>query len=138
MIDKALQLATKAHKGQIDKGGNPYISHPIAVSMMMRSGDEKVVALLHDVVEDSDITFEMLEDYGFSNEIIDAIRSITKCNGEDYNDYITRVKQNPIARKVKIEDLKHNMDLSRISEPCEKDYKRIEKYKDILNKLSTC
>lgn len=137
MLSKALKVAVKAHSNQVDKGGNPYIYHPAAVANMVESEEEKIVALLHDVVEDSSITLEVIESYGFSDRVLKALKVITKCKGEDYEDYINRVKQDPIACKVKIADLKHNMDLTRIPEPCEEDYVRVEKYKNNIKQLST-
>jgi len=138
MLDLAYKIACKVHENQLDKGGNPYILHPIAVSEMVDTEDEKIVALLHDTVEDTSITFEELKDYGFSNEIIIAIKAITKIKGESYEDYIDRVKDNPIALKVKIADLKHNMDLRRIPNPSRKDHERVRKYINTLKVLSTC
>jgi len=82
-----------AHEGQTDKGGKPYILHSITVSGMVETEDEKIFALLHDVVEDSPITFEKIESCGFSERVLKALKAITKCKGEDYEDYINRVKQ---------------------------------------------
>lgn len=135
MINKALEIAKKAHEGQFDKGGKPYINHPKYVSSIVVGEEEKIVALLHDVCEDSAITFSDIKNEGFSDLIVDAIKAITKIKGEEYQEYINRVKSNPIAIKVKLADLKHNSDISRIKEPNNNDYIRVEKYKKIISEL---
>lgn len=111
---KAMRVAYDVHHGQLDKGGAPYINHPLHVAESMRTEDETIAALLHDVVEDGDITLNDLRHEGFSSESIEAVRLLTKCDGTDYETYIQNIKANPIARRVKIADLQHNMDLSRI------------------------
>lgn len=132
-LEKALSLATEAHGGQVDKGGRPYINHPIAVAAMVDSEDEKVVALLHDVVEDTGITLEDLHrKYGFSSKIVYAVDCITKRAGESLHDYLLRVKRSELATAVKIADLTHNSDLSRISEPQAKDIQRVIRYRKEL------
>lgn len=137
MISKALRLAAAVHDQQVDKGGTPYILHPIAVANMMEIEEQKIVPLLYDVVEDSSVTFEMLTSYGFSYRVLRATKTITRHKGEDYKAYIARVKQDVLACKVKAADLKHNMDLSRTFEPCKEDYLRIERYRSVLKQLST-
>lgn len=114
MIAKALDIAYNSHKGQVDKGGNPYILHPIRVALHCQNEDEKIVALLHDVVEDTDVTIENLRIEGFDQHILDAIEALTKVEGENYEQFIQRVAQNDLATRVKIQDLKDNMDTSRI------------------------
>ena len=98
----AYRLASKAHKGQKDKGGEDYFKHPLTVSNKLSGDKEKVVALLHDVVEDTDVTVNDLKEAGFSDEVVSAVSTITKKAGEDYEEYLNRVKQNPIALRVKI------------------------------------
>jgi len=132
-ISKALELAIKAHYGQKDKGGNDYILHPITVALHCDTKQEKIVALLHDVVEDSNVKLDDLREFG--DEIVCAVNAITKKDGQTLNEYLECVKANNIARKVKIQDLTHNMDLSRIINPCEKDYQRVEKYQQELEYL---
>ena len=110
MLAKALNIAYSAHQGQIDKGGIPYIQHPIRVALNCLTDDEKIVALLHDVIEDTSVTVEELINEGFNQNIIDAIISLTKRNGEDYMTFIRRVSSNELATLVKIQDLKDNMD----------------------------
>ena len=124
----AKTLAAFAHKGQKDKAGRDYINHPLAVSESLTEETEKTVALLHDILEDTFVTEETLRNL-FGDEIADAVVSMTRIDGESYEDYIVRVGKNPISLKVKLADLKHNMDLSRLSVVTEADEKRTEKYK---------
>ncbi len=134
-VKKALAIATEAHKGQKDKGGNDYINHPLTVAKSMETDDEIIVALLHDVVEDTDTTIDDLKEAGFNDNVLNALATITKSDDESYDEYVQRVKKNPIATKVKLADLKHNSDLSRIKNPTEKDYKRVEKYHKYIELL---
>lgn len=133
-MEKALRVARRAHEGQKDKAGADYILHPLAVSGMVETDQEKIVALLHDVVEDSDITLLDLREMGFDDDVVEAVGLLTK-DGTGYDEYLARIKLNPLTRAVKIADLKHNMDLSRIPEPTEKDLQRLEKYKNSLEFL---
>ena len=136
MLERAIEIAVEAHKGQLDKGGNPYILHPLRVMMSVDFELEKIVAVLHDVVEDSDWTFEALLTDGFSNEVIEALKSVTKkSDNEDYDSFIQRAIRNPIGRKVKIADLRDNLDVTRIPDIGEKDLQRISKYKKALKTL---
>ncbi|WP_300727496.1 HD domain-containing protein [uncultured Bacteroides sp.] len=114
MINKALEIACRVHAGQTDKGGHPYIWHPVRVALHCDSEEEKVVALLHDVVEDTPVTLEALKAEGFSMAVLDALKCLTKIKGEEYMDFIRRVAGNELAVKVKIQDLKDNMDVSRL------------------------
>ena len=137
MLERAIEISVEAHKGQIDKGGSPYILHPLRVMGNVDGESEKIVAVLHDVVEDSNWTFEALLAEGFSNEVIEALKSVTKnSDHEDYDSFIQRAMQNPIGRKVKIADLRDNLDVTRIAELGDKDLQRINKYKKALKILS--
>lgn len=135
MANIALEIAINAHKGQKDLGGRDYIEHPKAVANLLEADEEKTVAYLHDVLEDIAITEDDLVRMGISSEIVYVIKVLTKKRGEPYTEYIERVKENELARKVKIADLQHNMDLSRISNPTKRDFERLEKYKKALKKL---
>ena len=138
MLERAIEIAVEAHKGKIDKGGSPYILHPLRVMMSVNGESEKIVGVLHDVVEDSVWTFEALLTEGFSVEAIEALKTVTKeSEDEDYDLFIQRAMRNPIGRKVKIADLRDNLDVTRISEITDKDVKRINKYKRALKFLST-
>ena len=129
LVTLAKSIAIKAHEGQVDKAGAPYWHHPAFVADQVATDEEKAVAWLHDVVEDTDVTFEDLLAQGIPSEVVEGVKAITKVAGESYDVYLNRVKANPLARAVKLADLRHNMDLSRIEEPTEKDFARIEKYK---------
>ena len=108
-LERAIEIAVQAHKGASDQGGSPYILHPLSVMHSLDTDDEKIVAVLHDVVEDTEWTFEKLLDEGFSVTVVDALRSVIKQEGgEDYFDFIQRAKKNPLGRKVKIADIQHN------------------------------
>ena len=129
ILDRAKAIATSAHEGQVDKAGKPYIEHPMRVMNMGKTVEEKIAGVLHDVVEDSDWTFEMLEKEGIPKDVLDALRCVTKLSeDEDYDHFIERVKTNPLAVKVKINDLKDNMDITRLGEVTEKDLARLNKY----------
>lgn len=136
-IDKALEIATKAHKGQVDKAGVDYIIHPITVSKLCQTKEAKIVGLLHDVVEDTNVTLKDLEEF-FSSDIIEAIRLVTKTEGFNIDEYYQNIKNNKIAKEVKLADLTHNMDLSRFNNQdlTEKDLKRKEKYQKYYEYLS--
>lgn len=130
----ASKIAYKAHEGQTDKAGVPYIFHPIHIAEQMDSEESCVVALLHDVIEDSDITLEILSKY-FNDDIIAALRVLTKKENDDYVMYIKRVKTNKLATKVKIKDLEHNRDLTRLDEVIDRDKKRSMKYWEAIRYL---
>ena len=136
LLELAIAITHKAHAGQLDKAGKPYILHPLTVMAQMDTAESKIVAVLHDAIKDSDLTVEELVQEGFPELITNAIAAITKRDGEMYADYLLRVMANAIARKVKIADVTHNMDISRIANPTEKDFQRLEKYKKVLNQLS--
>lgn len=131
---KAMIIAYEAHKNQVDKSGVPYIYHPIHVAEQMDTENECIIALLHDVVEDTNVTFKQLEEV-FSKEIIDILKLLTKKKDIDYYEYINKVKENTVARKVKIADIEHNLDRSRLDIITDKDIKREEKYKNALSML---
>ena len=131
---KAMIIAYEAHKNQVDKSGVPYIYHPIHVAEQMDTENECIIALLHDVVEDINVTFKQLEEV-FSKEIIDILKLLTREENIEYDEYIKRIKNNSIACKVKIADLTHNLDKTRLDFVTEVDVKRNEKYKKALQIL---
>ncbi|TQR33948.1 HD domain-containing protein [Brevibacillus brevis] len=134
-LEKAIVIATQAHAGQVDKGGNPYILHPLRIMLKMSTVETMILAVLHDVLEDTDVTVEELRNEGFSEEIIAAVIALTRNDDETYMEFVGRTKQNPIARLVKLGDLEDNSDLSRIPEPTEKDYERLLRYKRAIKEL---
>lgn len=135
-LEKALEIAFVAHTGQKEKSGADYILHPIRVMERGETEIEKICGVLHDVVEDSDLTFDDLKNEGFSNDVISVLKCLTKISDdEDYDNFIDRVIQNPIAIKVKINDLLDNMDITRLKEIDERDMKRLNKYLKAYLKL---
>ena len=129
---KALKLCFEAHKAQLDKSGMPYVFHPFHLAEQMKDENTTIVALLHDVIEDTDYTFNDLIAMGFDGAIIEAIKLMTHEEGVPYMDYVEKIKSNPIAREVKLADLRHNSDLSRLDVPTEKDKMRVEKYRKAI------
>ena len=135
-LDRAIELAKQHHEGQTDKARKPYIEHPLRVMNQMESEEEKIVAVLHDIVEDTDISLDDLRNEGFSKEVVDAVECLTKQDGENYDSYIERISFNPLAVKIKLADLEDNRDLTRLPEVTDKDLERIEKYDKALEKLT--
>ena len=135
--EKAYEIAKKAHLGQVDKAGEDYIKHPEKVASFVKTDEEKAVAYLHDVIEDTELTLEDLCEYSFSKEVIEAVDIITKKRGEDYQSYLNSVKKNKLARAVKLADLRHNSDLTRLIKVTEKDIKRKEKYQKAIDFLNS-
>ena len=136
-LQRAIEIATEAHQGQFDKAGRDYIGHPLRVMEMGKTEEEKIVGVLHDVIEDTDWTFEKLAEEGFSDEVIAALRCITKISeNENYDDFIDRVKKNPLAVAVKINDLTDNMDIRRLPYLSDKDVKRLKKYLKAYKRLT--
>lgn len=132
MTKKAINVMYQAHQGQMDKGGFPYCFHPYQVAQGMDDEISCTCALLHDVVEDTDLTFEDLAGMGFPAEVIDVLKLLTHRESVPYMDYVRNLADNPVARKVKLSDLHHNSDLSRINEVTEKDLERIGQYKEAI------
>ena len=129
---KALRLCFEAHKEQVDKSGLPYVFHPFHLAEQMADETTTVAALLHDVVEDTDYTLEDLREMGFPQEVIDALALLTHDPEVPYMEYVSEIAKNPVAKAVKIADLKHNSDLSRLDSIDEKILKRREKYLQAL------
>lgn len=139
-LERAIEIAVSAHKGVLDKGGNPYILHPLRVMMSLQTTDEKIVGVLHDVVEDAEAwDFQRLKNEGFSSEILDGLRAVTKLSeDEDYDAFIMRSLSNSIGRAVKIADIRDNLDVTRIDTLTDKDLSRLNKYKKALSLLVNC
>lgn len=134
-LEKAISIAVNVHSGVTDKGGSPYILHPLRLMLKFSKEDEMIVAVLHDVIEDTDIAITDFIDLGFSDSVINALQLLSKNSSETYQEYIEKISINELARKIKIEDLKDNMDLSRLSEITPKDLERIIKYHQALKIL---
>ncbi len=135
MLNKAIEIAARAHAGQVDKPGEPYILHPLRVMLSRENELERICAVLHDVVEDSDISFDDFRKEGFSEEVIVVLDCLTKRKGESYDEYIARILGNETACHVKLADLCDNMNLSRIVNPTEKDEARIKKYNEAAERI---
>lgn len=128
LYDQALQIAIRAHEGQTDKSGREYIMHPVRVAMRCKNPKAKIAALLHDTIEDTSVTTEELREQGFPEDIIAAVLSVTKREGESYDLFIQRAAENVIGREVKMADLEDNMDIRRLAEIKDEDVNRLRKY----------
>ena len=137
LLARAISIALEAHRGATDKAGMPYAGHIMRVMQAGRTIDEKIVGVLHDLVEDTHWTFDMLLEEGFPPHIVDALRCVTKISeDEPYEEFIKRVKTNPLAVAVKINDLTDNMDIRRLSDLTDKDVQRLRKYLKAYKELS--
>jgi (p)ppGpp synthase/HD superfamily hydrolase len=129
-LEEAIALAVEVHKGQMDKSGQPYILHALRVMFRMSDEVEQIVGILHDVVEDSAMTFGDLRQMGFSEEVIEALDGVTRRDYETYSEFIARSQHHPISRRVKLADLEDNMDMRRLSGKVTKtDLKRLRRYR---------
>lgn len=127
-VEDAVSIAARAHRGQKDKAGAPYLLHPLRMMLRMDTEAAMMAAVLHDVVEDTDWTLERLREAGFSEEVLEAVDCLTHREGESYQEFVERVRTNPIARQVKIADLEDNMNVRRINQLGPKELERMEKY----------
>ena len=149
-LEKAIKIAVEAHTGQVDKGGNPYILHPLRVMLSLNTEEERIVGVLHDVVEDCDgWTWERLKEQGCNATLIEALQSVSKTPQEEaeyrslsedkklshYLEFIKRAKSNEIGRNVKAADINDNLDISRIDDITERDINRLNRYKEALKLL---
>jgi len=130
-LERAIEIAAKFHSGQVDKAGQPYVLHPLRLMFAVRTAQERMAAVLHDVVEDTDFTLADLAREGFSQDVIAAVQALTKLPGESRIDAAHRAAANPIARAVKLADVTDNMDLSRIANPSQKDFARLKEYEQV-------
>ena len=135
LTKKALKLSFTAHKDQLDKSGMPYVYHPFHVAEQMETEETVVVALLHDVVEDTDYNLEDLKAMGFPDSVTEALALMTHDDSVPYLEYVAKLKDNPIARAVKLADLRHNSDLSRLDEVGEEALQRVKKYRKAIELL---
>ena len=136
LLEKAIVIAVAAHKNQKDRYGAPYVLHPLRVMARVETTREKTVAVLHDVVEDTDWTFEKLRQEGFPEDIISALDCLTKREKEPYGDLVKRAASDPLARRIKIADLEDNMDVRRLPEVTEETKVRLEKYRKAWHSLT--
>jgi hypothetical protein len=134
-LDRAIVIAVKAHENQIDKAGAPYVLHPLRMMLRLSTNEERITAVLHDVIEDCGVTLEELRAEGFPEAVIEAIDSVTRRSDESYEAFVLRAVKNPIGRHVKLVDLQDNSDLSRIANPTAHDYERIKKYRRAIETI---
>jgi hypothetical protein len=134
-LERAIAIAAKAHEGQVDKAGAPYVLHPLRMMLRLSKSNERITAVLHDVVEDCGVTLETLRAEGFPEQVIEAVDSVTRRPEESYEAFVLRAASNPIGRRVKLVDLQDNSDLSRIEQPTARDYERIEKYRRAIDTI---
>ena len=135
MTKIALKLCFEAHKDQIDKSGMPYVFHPFHLAEQMADENTTIVALLHDVIEDTEYTLDDLREFGFAEDVLSAISLMTHTDDVPYMEYVAQIKTNPIAKAVKLADLKHNSDMSRLDRITQKDKERAKKYKQAIELL---
>lgn len=128
-LENAIALAAKAHEGQVDKAGAPYILHPLRMMLRVSSPEERMAAVLHDVVEDCGVSLADLRAAGFSEAVVGAVDALTRREEESYEEFVARAARDPVGRRVKLADLEDNSDLSRIAEPTARDFERLEKYR---------
>ncbi len=134
-LEKAIAIAATAHAGQRDKGGQPYILHPLRVMLRLQSDEERIAGVLHDVVEDTSVTLEHLRSEGFTEMVLTALEALTKRPGETRLEAAARAARHPVARAVKLADNAENSDLSRIPNPTDKDFARLEEYRQVRELL---
>lgn len=134
-IERAIEIAARAHAGQVDKAGAPYVFHPLRLMLSVDTPEERMAAVLHDVVEDTSVTLADLEAEGFPSQVIEAVRVLTKLPGESRLEAARRAVRNPIARAVKLADVRDNMDLKRIVSPTARDYARLNEYEQVRDIL---
>lgn len=136
LLEKAIALAVTAHAGQRDKADSPYILHPLHLMLQMESDEERITAVLHDIVEDTTVTFDELAELGLPDSVLTALRLLTHETAVSYDDYIVAIKPNDLARRVKLADLSHNMDIRRLETPTDKDWERLTKYRRAWDMLT--
>jgi (p)ppGpp synthase/HD superfamily hydrolase len=134
-LDRALEIAVRAHAGQKDKAGEPYILHPLRLMLGMATEEERIVAVLHDVIEDSAVTLDDLKRAGFRARVLAAVDCLTRRDGETYDDYVTRAGSRALARRVKLADLKDNMRMRRTTGLAAKEPARMQRYLKAYRRL---
>ncbi len=136
-LEDAIILAAGAHRGQVDKAGEPYLLHPLRVMLQLKGEAERIAAVLHDVLEDTLITLDELRTEGYDEDVLQALNALTRRKGESYADFIERAARNPLARKVKLADLADNMNASRLPQIGEKDRERLARYQAAWDRLNS-
>ncbi|MBT9583774.1 HD domain-containing protein [bacterium] len=129
-LERAIELAVQYHKGQRDKAGEPYILHPLRVMLRCQGAEAQMVAVMHDLLEDTPVTPEMLLQEGFSAKVLGALEGVTRRSGESYQQFVQRAKTDPVARQVKLADLEDNMDVRRLKRVTPRDAERLQRYRE--------
>ncbi len=137
LTKKAMKICFEAHKNQKDKTGLPYVFHPFHLAEQMTDETTVIAALLHDVIEDTDLTLENLKKEGFGDTVLEALTLLTHDPAVPYMEYIESIRHNPVARAVKLADLRHNSDLTRLNQICDNDLQRNEKYLEAIRRLES-
>ncbi|MBZ0294874.1 MAG: HD domain-containing protein [Anaerolineae bacterium] len=137
LLEQAILLAAQAHMGQVDKAGEPYILHPLRVMLSLDTVDERIVGVLHDLIEDTPYTLDDLRQRNFPEEILTALDDLTRRKDESYEEFIERIYPNPLARRVKLADLHDNMNILRLKSITERDIERLERYRRAWHRLTT-
>lgn len=127
-LEEAIALAAQAHRGQVDKAGQPYVLHLLRVMFRVETEQERIVAVLHDLVEDTSYTFDDLRALGYPAEIVEALDRVTRRPEESYEQFVERAAANPVSRRVKLADLEDNMDIRRYTTLTERDLERLQRY----------
>ena len=135
-IEEAIRIAVEARRGQKDRAGAPFVLHPLRMMFRMQTDAERMAAVLHDVVEDSEWTLDDLRARGFSDEVVEAVDALSRREGESYEDFVERAARHPVARRVKIADLEDNMDVRRTGTVTEKDTERLTRYHRAWRRLT--
>lgn len=137
LLERAIEIAVKAHAGQTQKNGTPYILHPLHLMLQMDVEEAQIVAILHDVIEDTEVTLADLQAEGFLDEVVVAISLLTRQKGMSYEQFIEEIAPNELARRVKLADLEHNMDIRRLPIPMrQKDFERLMQYREAYERLN--
>lgn len=136
LLEKAISIAARAHEGQVDKAGDPYVLHPLRLMLRMNGPSARIAAVLHDVIEDTRVTLQELRQEGFSEEVLTLLDRLTRKSGESYEHFIQRIKIDPVATQVKIADLEDNLDIRRLGTLADRDLERLKKYHRAWQELS--
>lgn len=137
-LERAIELAVQYHKGQVDKMGQPYILHPLRVMARCQGAEAQMVAVMHDLIEDTPVTAEQLLAEGFSKSVVDGLLGVTRQESESYRDFVLRARKHPLSRAVKLADLEDNLDLRRLTVPLgPKDHQRLERYREAWHLLQS-
>jgi len=135
-LQRAIEIAVEAHKNQVDKGGRPYILHPLRLMFRMQNDEERMAAVLHDTVEDTPITLDDLRGEGFPDVVVEAVDRLSRRSTESYEEFVARAAEHPLARRVKLADIEDNLDIRRLREIQDRDLVRLRRYHAVWKGLA--